>query len=327
MRPKLDWNDFQLLGTIAHAGSFTAAAKRLGIGQATVSRRVTHIERAVGFPLFVRRENTLEILPVVETLLPTILRMTEIAHTLEEMLRTGRTAAPVVVRSYEGMLSLILIPLYIGKLHPRHGKHIRPTARIADTDIRFVDEAATEPAQIEFRIVPSGEVPKFPSTFVAKRLTEVTFFPMTHTRYFQARRRPASAEDLESHVLATSSPSETFPPFAKWNAHFRRGGSNRIRTTSYSVLTTMVEEGDAIVPMPSFAALLLPGVEVAVPDLRMTADLWVGRDRLAVEQERIQGVQQDLVEALLEVLQLGERWIAERGGLPSRPAKFRLIDE
>ena len=49
-----DWDDFRLFLAAARAGSFTGAAKRLGVDAATVARRVSRLETALKSTLFVR---------------------------------------------------------------------------------------------------------------------------------------------------------------------------------------------------------------------------------------------------------------------------------
>src|ERR1700754_1598821 len=48
------WSHVHGLGVLQSAGSFTAAAQRLGISKAAMSQRVSELERAAGVPL-VRR--------------------------------------------------------------------------------------------------------------------------------------------------------------------------------------------------------------------------------------------------------------------------------
>src|ERR1700712_4344005 len=48
------WSHVHGLGVLQSAGSFTAAAQRLGLSKAAMSQRVSELERAAGVPL-VRR--------------------------------------------------------------------------------------------------------------------------------------------------------------------------------------------------------------------------------------------------------------------------------
>jgi DNA-binding transcriptional LysR family regulator len=50
----IEWNDVRLFLAIAELGSLTEAARRLGIGQPTASRRLGELERRLGYALFRR---------------------------------------------------------------------------------------------------------------------------------------------------------------------------------------------------------------------------------------------------------------------------------
>ena len=51
----MNWDDVRLFLAVARSGQFLAAARRLGVNHATLARRVTALEAALGTQLFVRR--------------------------------------------------------------------------------------------------------------------------------------------------------------------------------------------------------------------------------------------------------------------------------
>lgn len=51
---RLDWNDLRVLLAVADEGTLTAAARRLGLSQPTVGRRLAALEAAAGVPLVAR---------------------------------------------------------------------------------------------------------------------------------------------------------------------------------------------------------------------------------------------------------------------------------
>lgn len=55
----MDWNDLRYVLTIFRAGTLAAAARRLGVNQTTVARRLAAAEAALGTRLFDRLEGTL----------------------------------------------------------------------------------------------------------------------------------------------------------------------------------------------------------------------------------------------------------------------------
>ena len=52
----LDWNDLRYFLAVARGGSTLAAGRSLRVSQTTVARRIAALERALGFPLFERRQ-------------------------------------------------------------------------------------------------------------------------------------------------------------------------------------------------------------------------------------------------------------------------------
>ena len=49
------WEDMRLFLAVAETGSFSSAAKRLQLGQPTVSRRLADLEYVLGYKLFIWR--------------------------------------------------------------------------------------------------------------------------------------------------------------------------------------------------------------------------------------------------------------------------------
>lgn len=83
------WTDWEVVHAAFTAGSFTAAAEALGVGQATVSRRVAEVERALGHALFDRHR--------------TGLVPTAAAHRLRPHLEALATAAHGAARAVAGL--------------------------------------------------------------------------------------------------------------------------------------------------------------------------------------------------------------------------------
>jgi DNA-binding transcriptional LysR family regulator len=72
IHPLMDvsWDDWRVVHAAWAHGSFTAAATALGLGQATVSRRVAAVEAALGQPLFDRHRAGLVPTPAAERMRP-----------------------------------------------------------------------------------------------------------------------------------------------------------------------------------------------------------------------------------------------------------------
>lgn len=64
------WDDVRLFLAAVEHGSFTTAAKALGLGQATLSRRVAALERQLGLSLFDRHRGGLSVTPAGRRVIP-----------------------------------------------------------------------------------------------------------------------------------------------------------------------------------------------------------------------------------------------------------------
>ncbi|SFJ81005.1 LysR family transcriptional regulator [Celeribacter neptunius] len=67
---RLNWDDVRLFLALAREGTLLGAAHRLGVGVATISRRIERIERAMGVPLFLRHQQGHDLTDQGAALLP-----------------------------------------------------------------------------------------------------------------------------------------------------------------------------------------------------------------------------------------------------------------
>lgn len=91
---KLAWDDVQLFLAIAEAGSLSAAAKRLGVGQPTVSRRLADLEYRLGTQLFSRQVAGAQLTSAAERLLEPARHMAEWATEVEHAAEAGGAGGP-----------------------------------------------------------------------------------------------------------------------------------------------------------------------------------------------------------------------------------------
>lgn len=75
-----NWDDLYLFLTVAESGSLSAAARRSGLGQATVSRRMAELEQQIGEALFIRQNSGIVLSEIAQALLPAVQGMAEWAH-------------------------------------------------------------------------------------------------------------------------------------------------------------------------------------------------------------------------------------------------------
>ena len=90
----LPWDDVQLFLAIAETGSLSRAAKRLGVGQPTMSRRLADLEYRLGYPLFQRQVAGVVPTSAGERLLAPAKKMADWAGEVARAAAQGETGGP-----------------------------------------------------------------------------------------------------------------------------------------------------------------------------------------------------------------------------------------
>lgn len=86
----IDWQDLRYLLEVGRAGTLTAAAKKLGVNQTTVSRRITALEQALNAPLFDRSPNGWFITPVGESVMASVEKIEDHVLTIARLVQVDR---------------------------------------------------------------------------------------------------------------------------------------------------------------------------------------------------------------------------------------------
>jgi DNA-binding transcriptional LysR family regulator len=114
MKSMLRWDDLRLFLMVATEGSLSAAARRLRLGQPTVSRRMHELELQVGESLFSRLSQGSPLTLAGQRLLPAAQRMAEWAAEAQANLSPGslkRAQGTVRIAAPPGIAAEMLLPL------------------------------------------------------------------------------------------------------------------------------------------------------------------------------------------------------------------------
>lgn len=170
---------------VVRQGSFTAAARALGLPKSTVSRRVSKLEASLGTPLLVRSTRSLRLTeageaffaraaPALEAVAEAATVVTELEADLRGLLRVTvpvdvEVLAPIVAR--------------FAAAHPALRVEVIATARRVDLIGEGVDVA-----------VRAGPQPE--SSLITRRLTRTRLGFFASHAYLEARPAPASLDAL-----------------------------------------------------------------------------------------------------------------------------------
>jgi DNA-binding transcriptional LysR family regulator len=135
---RFDWNRARAFLVSAEEGSFSAAARALGLSQPTVGRQVANLEEELGVALFERIGNALELTTAGLELVEHVRAMGE-AATRVSLAATGQSTSidgTVCITASELIAAYILPPI-VGQLRELHpGIEIEIVASNAARDLR-----------------------------------------------------------------------------------------------------------------------------------------------------------------------------------------------
>jgi DNA-binding transcriptional LysR family regulator len=174
----ISWEDWRLFLGVAEAGSFSAAARRLRVGQPTLSRRIGLLEDQLDGALFVRRPDGVVLTALAERLLPTARRMAEWASDAQRVVAGGerRPEGRVRIAAPPGVAFDFLAPL-AGKLRASApGLRLEVLADIeyvslarGDADLAIRSRAPAEHDLVGLAVIPV-QAAVFASPAYARRL-------------------------------------------------------------------------------------------------------------------------------------------------------------
>src|SRR6185503_2645714 len=117
----LDWNDLRFFLAVARAGSTLAAARSLRTSQTTVARRIAALERAIGVPVFEKRQAGYALTPAGEELVAQAERVELAANGFAEAAAAhGRDLNGTVRITTEEVYAITLLTRLLPELHDLH---------------------------------------------------------------------------------------------------------------------------------------------------------------------------------------------------------------
>jgi DNA-binding transcriptional LysR family regulator len=242
------FEDLHAFVAVVEAGSFTAAAERLGSAKSAVSRRISALEERLGVQLLRRTTRTLNLTDTGRSFYDQGAR---ILADLEE----AESAVQQEHGELRGTLRVAL-PLSFGvrhmckpiaaftRLHPR----IRFDLNLNDRRIDLVEEGM----DLAIRI---GHLPD--SSLIARKLFDVQVVICASPQYIHAHGIPKTPDDLRNHDCLVYS---NLPDPETWEWQDRTGSKQQVkpritmRASSGDFLANSAAHGLGVVIQPTFIA-------------------------------------------------------------------------
>lgn len=238
------WDDVRALLAVARHGTLSAAAGKLGVGIATLSRRIDRLEAALGMPLFLRQQTGYQLTPDGAELMETAVAMEAAAHALESGANVrAQLSGRVRLATAENLATTLILPALpdFARAHP----HI--VVELV-TDITTVNVHRRD-ADLAVRMVKPER-----GNVSIKRLGTLGYGLYASERYAAGRRGDPDLAAFDGDAFVTWGEAYAHLPAAQWVERILHGRQPAITTTSLSTQVAAAAAGLGLAVLPHFLA-------------------------------------------------------------------------
>jgi DNA-binding transcriptional LysR family regulator len=260
----MNWDDVRIFLAVARSGQILGAARLLGLNHATVARRLTTLEEALGSKLFTRKTNGSELSGEGERFLVHAERMESAMLAASES--TGADSlleGTVRVGAPDGFGVAFLAPR-LGELTERHrGLRIElvPVPRAFSLSRREADIAVTLERPREGRLV-------------ARKLTDYRLGLYAAQTYLDRHGTPQALSDLAEHRLVGYVEDLLYTASLDYTAEFLKGWRSGLAVSSAMGQTEAVRAGAGIGILHAFMTRRDTGLIPVLPAHTLTRSYW-----------------------------------------------------
>lgn len=259
----LDWEKLRLFHVVADAGSFTEAARRLGMSQPALSRQILALEQAMGVTLFHRHARGLALTHEGEQVHAATLDMTDRIERTQQAIELSRDRPTGLLRvtttmSFGSTWLAREIKDFLD-LYP----DIRIALMLEDDDV----DLARREADVAIRFHAPHQ-----SELIQKALAPVRYRICASPSYLEKYGVPQSVEDLDHHRLVTYGPMAPAPiRSVNWILDVGQSGSPRepvLTVNNIFGLLQAVEAGVGLAALPSYVIGFSGRVQPVLADVQ-----------------------------------------------------------
>jgi DNA-binding transcriptional LysR family regulator len=239
----MDLNEVAVFIKVVQLGSFSQAAKQLGMPNSTVSGKVSSLEKRLGITLIQRTTRRLNVTPAGQAYFKRCIQgleeikaaETEIAAIQGEPQGLLRITAPIELG---GTILPIVISEYTRKF-PKVSVETLLTGQRLDLLSENIDLA-----------IRAGDLKD--SSLIAKKIGSVYFAPFATPKYLKANGTPAHPRDLRQHRCLHFTPLG----YGEWRLNGPKGALNvpivsHVIANDLALIKAMALTGDGIAMLPT----------------------------------------------------------------------------
>ncbi|MEX6507403.1 LysR family transcriptional regulator [Jiella sp. M17.18] len=286
----MNWDDIRIFLAVARAGQILAAARRLELNHATVGRRLTALETALGAHLLHRRPNGCELTETGRSFLEHAERM-EAAQLAARAAIGGADVAlsgTVRIGAPDGFGTAFLAPRLwrLQERHPQLTVQLVPVPRAFSISRREADIAITVERPEAGRLV-------------AAKLVDYALGLYASRGYVAERGAPESLGDLARHRLVGAVDDLLYSPRLAYYVDLVPDWPSGTEISSATGQTEAVAAGAGIGILHSFMASRRPDLVRLLPEATIRRTYWLVYHESARDVRRI-AVAADFIRELVE---------------------------
>lgn len=261
----LDWDNARIFLAVARSGQMLAAARKLGLDHATVSRRIAALETGLGAKLIERRTNGCALTPRGETFLASAERIeTEMLQAQVAFSADVAISGNVRVGAPDGFGTFVLAR-HFGALmdnYPELTVQLAPLPRAFSLAKREADIAITIARPVEGRLT-------------VKKLTDYTLSLYVSRAYLAAHPGLAQDEPPQDHRVVCYVPDLVFSPALDYLADVGLNNARRFECAGMIGQVEAVRAGAGVGVLHDYVARRFDDLVRIAPQRRVTRAYWI----------------------------------------------------
>ncbi len=285
----MDWDNVRVFLAVARAGQFVAAAKRLRLDHATVSRRIAALEAALGAKLFDRRTTGATLTGAGDRFLSAAEEMEsaflhaqgEISNVDLELVGDVRIGAPDGFSTYYLTSAL----RDFAERHPGLRLQLMPLPQLVPLARREVD------------VVVGLDKPEA-GRFVARKLTDYTLGIYATAAYLERNGAPDGVEALKSHRLIGYVEEHAFSTALDYVRELFGGAPTSFESASAVSQLEALRAGVGLGVAHTFIARRFPDLVRVLPERSAMRAYWLVTHEDTRGLGRIRALAEHLAEAV-----------------------------
>lgn len=264
----IDWDDLRFVLAVARAGSALRAARALGVNQTTVTRRIGHIQAAIGAELFECRQSGHVLTPLGRIVAAG-------AERIEAEVLSLQSAIDAQQRLFTGSVRFTSSEVYANWIVAPFLRSFRQqypgvTVELIADDHRF--DIARGEADVALRASSRPEG----GGVVAQRLPDAGWTAYCSCAYAEERGLPADAEGFAGHLIVLVDGWMTRLAAFAWLTRVGRHATVSTRSNSLTSLLSAVKAGLGIGMLPCFVGDVEADLVRCLPPIpELNAEVWL----------------------------------------------------